>query len=585
MASVEQLCEDGQKVENLNMKSPQEDITAFYSKKLNEQNDEKLSTPGSPAQNKKKISIDKLNTWKEDLIATKLYEILEEERTLKERDYSHFWNQSVAEKSKQLQSIPKIGLRDLEENSLSLSVVSSIPQSSMWSEKKKDLAKQKNFQKIYSQSSLILPQNTTVAESMTATRKVRIYPSDDLKAHLEYYFGATRYVYNKAIEEINRLSKIYYEARKPLLEELETLDKKEERYKELKATLKNIKTNISTSGIRSKAVTTNAKIEKDSKEEWLLNVQYLSRIDASDEALKNYKTAVTNIQRGNIKHFDLKFRSKKNPKQTAYISYKAIDIENQVLFPSFQKKDKNMSFKVKRKGKKDYEKYKKFKPRDMKISVDNNHYYLHLVIDKPSAIKTMPKMKKVVALDPGGNTFQNGYSPQNRFYKFGEKIVDTIRKKYLNKIDKLQSKLSEKPNKKIQSTLNSLRTKVKNKVDDLHKQTAAYLFNRYETVIVGDLNLGGSAIRKKDRKIPKTVTRALNVLAHGKFRDYLKYRASTVNNRRVIIQNEAWTSKTCGYCGHIHKDLGSAKIFKCPSCDYVADRDLNGARNIFLRSI
>ncbi len=421
---------------------------------------------------------------------------------------------------------------------------------------------------------------------MTVTRKVRIYPSEDLKNHLAYYFGATRYVYNKAIEEINHLSKEYYNERKPLLEELETSDKKSERYKEIKEQLKNIKTNISTSGIRSKAVTKNADIKKDSEEEWLLNVQYLSRIDASDEALKNYKTAVTNIKRGNINHFDLKFKSKKNPKQTSYISHKALDAENQVLFPSFQKKDKNMSFKVKRKGKKDYDNYKDFfDPRDMKISVDNDHYYLHLVIDKPAEIKPMPKMKKVVALDPGGNTFQNGYSPENRYYKFGEKFVDTIRKKYLNKMDKLQSKLSEKPNKKIQSALNSLRTKVKNKVDDLHKQTASYLFNRYETIIVGDLNLGGSAIRKKYRNIPNTVARALNVLSHGKFRDYLKYRASTTNNRQVIIQNEAWTSKTCGCCGHIHKDLGTAKVFKCPSCDYVADRDLNGARNILLRSI
>jgi len=585
MESVEQLCEDGQKAENSNMKSPQEDITAFCSKRPNEQNDEKLSTPGSPAQNKRKTSTDKSNTWKEDLIAMKLYEILEEERTLNERDYSHFWNQSVAKKSKQLQSIPKIGLHDLEENSLNLSVVSSIPQSSMWRETKKSLIKQKSFQKIYSQSSLILPQNTTAVESMTVTRKVRIYPSEDLKAHLEYYFGATRYVYNRAIKEINSLSKIYYETRKPLLEELETLDKKDERYGKIKAELKAIKTNINTSAIRTKAVTTNAKIVKDSDEEWLLNVQYLTRIDASDEALKNYKTAVTNIKRGNIKHFDLKFKSKKNPKQTAYISYKALDIKNQVLFPSIQKENKNMSFKVKRKGKKDYENYKNFKARDMKISVDNNHYYLHLVIDKPSPIKNMQTLKKVVALDPGGNTFQNGYSPENRYYKFGEKFVDTIRKKYLNKMDKLQSKLSKKPDKKLQSALNSLRTKVKNKVDDIHKQTAAYLFHRYETIVVGDLNLGGSAIRKKNRNIPKTVARALNVLAHGKFREYLKYRASTVRNRQVIVQNEAWTSKTCGCCGQIHKDLGSAKIFKCPSCDYVADRDLNGARNILLRSI
>ena len=586
MELAERHCEDGQKPEVSSMKLQAADIIDTCSKKLNEQNDEKLSTPECRAPNKRKTSNDKSNSWNEDSIATKLYETLEEARTSKERDFKPFWNQSVAEKSIVLPSIPRIDLPGLEWSSLSLSAISSIPQSSMWKEMKRKPVIQKNFQEIYSQSSLASLPSTTVVENTTVTRKIRIYPSKDLKKHLNYYFGATRHVYNKAIEYINILSKEYYERRKPMLEELETLDKKSDRYAELNAELKTIKTGISTSSVREKAVTKNANITKGSEEEWLLNVQYLSRADAADEALKNYKTAVTNIKRGNITHFELKYKSKKNPRQTSYICHRALDIEKQVFFPSLHGEGKkDMSFKVKRKGERDYEKYKEYKPRDMKICVDNDHYYLHVTIDEPAAMKSRKHMKKVVALDPGGNTFQNGYSPENRYYRFGDKIVDTLYKKYLKKMDELQSKLSEKPNKKVQSALNSLRTKVMNKVDDLHKQTAAYLLERYETIIVGDLNLGGSAVRRANRNIPKRVARALNVLAHGKFRDYLKYRASLVEGRNVIIQNEAWTSKTCGSCGCIHEKLGTSKVFKCPSCSYIADRDMNGARNILLRSL
>ena len=35
----------------------------------------------------------------------------------------------------------------------------------------------------------------------------------------------------------------------------------------------------------------------------------------------------------------------------------------------------------------------------------------------------------------------------------------------------------------------------------------------------------------------------------------------------VVEVSEAWTSKTCDECGRIHRNLGSNKVLKCPSCD------------------
>jgi len=51
----------------------------------------------------------------------------------------------------------------------------------------------------------------------------------------------------------------------------------------------------------------------------------------------------------------------------------------------------------------------------------------------------------------------------------------------------------------------------------------------------------------------------------------------------VIEVSEAYTSKTCSYCGKMHK-IGSKKRMKC-SCGADIDRDLNGARGIFLRAL
>ena len=50
---------------------------------------------------------------------------------------------------------------------------------------------------------------------------------------------------------------------------------------------------------------------------------------------------------------------------------------------------------------------------------------------------------------------------------------------------------------------------------------------------------------------------------------------------------EYWTSKTCGCCGKLNKALKGSSVFRCISekCGFVADRDLNGARNILLRQM
>lgn len=46
---------------------------------------------------------------------------------------------------------------------------------------------------------------------------------------------------------------------------------------------------------------------------------------------------------------------------------------------------------------------------------------------------------------------------------------------------------------------------------------------------------------------------------------------------------EDYTSKTCGNCGYIKNNLGANKIFECDKCKKIFDRDINGARNIYLK--
>jgi hypothetical protein len=53
----------------------------------------------------------------------------------------------------------------------------------------------------------------------------------------------------------------------------------------------------------------------------------------------------------------------------------------------------------------------------------------------------------------------------------------------------------------------------------------------------------------------------------------------------VLDVNEAYTSKTVSWTGEIVKNLGGSKTIKSLSTGKTMDRDLNGARGIFLRAL
>jgi putative transposase len=54
--------------------------------------------------------------------------------------------------------------------------------------------------------------------------------------------------------------------------------------------------------------------------------------------------------------------------------------------------------------------------------------------------------------------------------------------------------------------------------------------------------------------------------------------------RKLMIVNESYTSKTCTKCGNIDRKLGYSKLYNCKKCSLEIDIDINGARNIFIKN-
>ena len=66
------------------------------------------------------------------------------------------------------------------------------------------------------------------------------------------------------------------------------------------------------------------------------------------------------------------------------------------------------------------------------------------------------------------------------------------------------------------------------------------------------------------------------------FRQKLEWKCS-LYNKKIFIVDESYTSKTCGRCGVLN-DVKGNETYTCGSCGLVCDRDVSGARNIFIKN-
>ena len=108
--------------------------------------------------------------------------------------------------------------------------------------------------------------------------------------------------------------------------------------------------------------------------------------------------------------------------------------------------------------------------------------------------------------------------------------------------------------------------------DFLHKQSWR-LANRYDCVVIEDLNMKGMS---QAFRFGKSV--ADN--GWGMFTRFLAYKLGDQGKRLVEIDKWFPSSKMCSECGHVRDTLFlSERTYSC-ECGFVADRDWNAAINI-----
>ncbi|MGY2727476.1 putative transposase [Thermostichus sp. OS-CIW-21] len=192
--------------------------------------------------------------------------------------------------------------------------------------------------------------------------------------------------------------------------------------------------------------------------------------------------------------------------------------------------------------------------------------------------------KGVVALDPGVRSFLTGFD--------GAGFVDIAKGDFgrivrlCYHLDDLQSRLSKAPRPKrrrMRQAAFRLRERIRNLVDECHRKVAAFLTDNYRLIFLPTFE-SAKMVAKAGRKFGSKTARAMLTWAHYRFKQFLKFQAKK-KNVVVVEVSEAYTSKTCTKCGHIHTKLGGAKVFRCPKCNHRLPRDWQGALGVMLRAL
>jgi IS605 OrfB family transposase len=218
--------------------------------------------------------------------------------------------------------------------------------------------------------------------------------------------------------------------------------------------------------------------------------------------------------------------------------------------------------------------------KDFKLQYDvkNNKYYLLIPEDRNKINKN--KKKEKCGIDLGVRTFATSIDNDNYVKEIGKNLKNKV-KVHFERIDRAQELRNNKiiDKKKYHKILNLNYKKIQNKIKNLEYKIANYYCRRYKIIHIGKVSTSSIKRQKTTSKMTK---RLMNQMSFYKFIEILKHKADEYNTKIILI-NEYNTTKECSNCGFIKNDVGAAKIYQCDKCNYIIDRDVNAATNIYRR--
>ena len=179
-----------------------------------------------------------------------------------------------------------------------------------------------------------------------------------------------------------------------------------------------------------------------------------------------------------------------------------------------------------------------------------------------------------IGIDVGLKSFltdSEGHTIENpRFYRSSQR---TLRRKQRQLCRR--KKGSHRRRKAARSTAQT-HLKIARQRRDFHFKTAKQYTEQYQMIAVEKLQLLNMT---QNHSLAKSIMDA----SWGAFLDILSEKAERAGHA-VLRVNPRFTSQKCHKCGEIVQKSLSVRTHICPFCGYVADRDVDAAKNILLKA-
>ena len=373
--------------------------------------------------------------------------------------------------------------------------------------------------------------------------RIKIFPKEEQKKMIHKSFGCTRFIYNWCIDRIS------------------------ENYNETKKTLSSIE-------LQKEIVILKKQVEYSWLNEVSANMLKQVTIDCSNAYKRWFKLIKQN---NNIKGKPrYKFRkSKQNcPTRTDRMTFNGRYVHLEKIGVV-----KLSKVKIALDG----------KLMNARLSFDGLDYWLSFGVEyKDVQLEEKPKTEPI-GIDLGLKTLvycSNG----NTYEKPHTKIIDKKIKHLQRRISKIyqpmidycketRTKFStlKKSNNliKLEKELRKYQIRKTNILDsNIHRITSDLIKINPERIVIEDLNVKGMMSNHK-------LARSIQSSKFYEVRKQLVYKCKNNNIKLIVADRFYPSSKTCSSCGKIKDDLKlKDRVYRCPHCGTIIDRDLNAAINL-----
>lgn len=224
------------------------------------------------------------------------------------------------------------------------------------------------------------------------------------------------------------------------------------------------------------------------------------------------------------------------------------------------------------------------------ISCDKDNYWLSFQIEYPRKIELEKDQSASIGIDLGlkhlatlsdGTIYNSPNSIKlNRKKKRLNRKMSKIYEKMIKQTQQTRTKFEDIPKSnnllKLEKQYRATVRKIANIQNTfVHTITKQIVDRNPSSIVIEDINPKKMAQELKGSKMKGEVYRQ----SLSRFRQRIQYKAKERGIPVIIADKTYPSSQLCSCCGNRYK-VGGSRVYECPNCGLIIDRDLNAAINL-----